>query len=498
MNDVQSAVESARQEYRTKSKGSKIQSALRTCSSRIMFYGAIFDTFSQHHPEYVSLGWGALKFLFVAVLNHEELLVEVSKAVSRIALVLPRIALHSVLYPTPRMQDAVSQLYAKIIEFALMAIKWYKKGKLSHSFTAIIKPFSLGFKPIVEEIAERSKHVDELANAAVKAEIRDLHAEMRDLRIDYHRQSKTMIRLAETISFIQQQYSLQTQSLLALEEQHKQMFRASQLEDIRTVALLEDSAVAANSLEWCRSMRNRRRQRAPTQLPLSELHKLKAWASHPSSSLLLAEGQGVRTSSLDFAADFLDIVLEDGFPVIWALPSIVTEIDDDSLVPSVSSIVRSLVSQALALNEAMVGEGTNSLTPKHFKSVVNIHQWFDLLERCVSSFKQLFIVLDMSAIEAATRHREAEQQNFKISDSIERISRIAQSNGGTVKVICVSWRFTMNIGIDAESIFDDRRLFTDRGRKIERLMRQPRFRADFKRKHQEFRDKFRSSVALGN
>ncbi|KAK1658315.1 hypothetical protein BDP55DRAFT_683009 [Colletotrichum godetiae] len=490
MNDVQSAVETARQEYQTKSKGSKIQSALRTCSSRIMFYGAIFDTFSQHHPEYVSLGWGALKFLFVSVLNHEELLVEISKAVSRIALVLPRAELHSVLYPTPRIQDAVSQLYAKIIEFAIMAIKWYKKGKLSHSFTAIIKPFSLGFKPIVEEIAEQSKHVDELASAAVKAEIRDLHVNIR-------MQNKTILQLTEMVSFMQQQQSLQTQSLLALKEEHIQMFRVSQLEDIRTVALLEDTAVADDSLAWCRSMRNRRRQKAPTQLPLPELYKLRAWASDPSSSLLLAEGQGVKTSSLDFAADFLDIVLEHGYPVIWALSSIVTEVDDNSLVPSITGIIRSLISQALVLNDAVVVEGTNPLTPKHFKSAVTILQWFDILQRCVSTLKRLFIVLDMNAIEAALEQTEAEDQLFRISDFMERITRVCQSGGGTVKVIIVSWKFGADTFIDAETFSDDRHLFTDRGRKTERLMKQPRFRAAFKRKHQIFRDKFRSSIAVG-
>ncbi|KAK1516998.1 uncharacterized protein CCOS01_12547 [Colletotrichum costaricense] len=491
MSDVQSAVESARQEYQAKSKGSKIQSVLTTCSSRIMFYGAIFDTFSQHHPEYVSLGWGALKFLFVAVLNHEELLVEISKAVSRIALVLPRTELHSVLYPTPRMQDAVSQLYAKIIEFALTAIKWYKKGKLSHSFTAIIKPFSLGFKPIVEEIAERSKHVDELASAAVKAEIRDLH-------VNIHRQNKTILQLTEMVSFMQQQQSLQTQSLLALKEEHKQMFRASQLEDIRTVSLLEDTAVADDSLAWCRSMRNRRRQKAPTQLPLSELYKLKAWTSDPSSSLLLAEGQGVKTSSLDFAADFLDTVLEQGYPVIWTLSSIVTDVDDDSLKVSVSGIIRSLISQALALNDAVVSEGINPLTPKHFKSAVSISEWFDIFQRCMSSFQRLLIVLDMNAIESALEQREAEDQVFKMSDFVEHITRVLQSEGGTVKVIVVSWKFYANISIDVESVFDDRRLFTDRGRKIERLMKQPRFRAAFKRGHQNFSDKFRSSIILGD
>ncbi|KAK1464543.1 hypothetical protein CTAM01_17063 [Colletotrichum tamarilloi] len=489
MSDVQSAVESARQEYQAKAKGSKIQSVLTTCSSRIMFYGAIFDTFSQHHPEYVSLGWGALKFLFVAVLNHEELLVEISKAVSRIALVLPRTELHSVLYPTPRMQDAVSQLYAKIIEFALMAIKWYKKGKLSHSFTAIIKPFSLGFKPIVEEIAERSKHVDELASAAVKAEIRDLH-------VNIHRQNKTILQLTEMVSFMQQQQSLQTQSLLALKEEHKKMFRASQLEDIRTVSLLEDTAVADDSLAWCRSMRNRRRQKAPTQLPLSELHKLEAWTSDPSSSLLLAEGQGVKTSSLDFAADFLDIVLEQGYPVIWALSSIVIEHDNDSLLPSVSGIIRSLISQALALNDTMVSEGINPLTPKHFKSAVSIGQWLNILDRCLSTLKRLFIILDMNAIEAAFEKPEAEEQYFKLGDFMEWIGRKSQSKEGIIKIIIVSWRFGANTPIDAEALSEDRHVFTDRGRKIERLMKQARFRAAFRRKHQNFSDKLRSSITL--
>jgi hypothetical protein len=34
-------------------------------SSRICYYGQIFDVLVQHHPEYVSLAWGAMKFLFV-------------------------------------------------------------------------------------------------------------------------------------------------------------------------------------------------------------------------------------------------------------------------------------------------------------------------------------------------------------------------------------------------------------------------------------------------
>lgn len=175
MKDVEGAVAQALKDYQTRSKGSKVQEWLHSCSARVMYYGEVLDTFSNHHPEYVSLAWGAMKFLFMSVLAHEELLAEISKAISNLGDVLPRTELHSILYPTTRMRDAVALLYAKIIEFIIKAIKWCKKGKLRHALTAITHPFELKFKSITDEITLRSRRVDELASAASKAEIRDLH-----------------------------------------------------------------------------------------------------------------------------------------------------------------------------------------------------------------------------------------------------------------------------------------------------------------------------------
>jgi hypothetical protein len=39
--------------------------AWRSLSATISHYGAIMDVLVQHHPEYVSLAWGAFKFLFL-------------------------------------------------------------------------------------------------------------------------------------------------------------------------------------------------------------------------------------------------------------------------------------------------------------------------------------------------------------------------------------------------------------------------------------------------
>lgn len=201
--------------------------------------------------------------------------------------------------------------------------------------------------------------------------------------------------LSDTNAVHQQQSTLISQSLLAFKEESKQIFRSCQIEEIRTTVLLEDIPIADDSLAWCRSMRNRRRHKAPTQILLSELSKLETWASSPSSMLLLAQGKGVRASSLDFATEFLDILAGHDLPSIWALPSTVNGAQEDSSEISVSGVLRSLISQLLVLNPALVTEGANPLTTKQFRTATTIRRWFRLFETCASDFRRLFVVIDM-------------------------------------------------------------------------------------------------------
>lgn len=69
MKDVQEAVYEVKAIYE-KSKISKARVWLDKLSSRIMLYGTVLDTLSQHHAEYVSLVWGAIKFVLVVSDHH--------------------------------------------------------------------------------------------------------------------------------------------------------------------------------------------------------------------------------------------------------------------------------------------------------------------------------------------------------------------------------------------------------------------------------------------
>jgi hypothetical protein len=63
--DVQRIIERSRSTYEDRIQGKKARKWLSRLSSRICHYGRVLDVLVQHHPEYVSLAWGALKFLFV-------------------------------------------------------------------------------------------------------------------------------------------------------------------------------------------------------------------------------------------------------------------------------------------------------------------------------------------------------------------------------------------------------------------------------------------------
>ena len=63
LRGVQDAVAQSLNQYQTQRKGSKAHRWLEKLSQRIHFYGGIVDVYAQHHPEYVALVWGSIKFL---------------------------------------------------------------------------------------------------------------------------------------------------------------------------------------------------------------------------------------------------------------------------------------------------------------------------------------------------------------------------------------------------------------------------------------------------
>lgn len=64
LRDVLDLVLDAKKRYDDMSSQSRIREGLHAFSQRLLYYGTVMDVLVQHHPEYVSLVWGAMKFIF--------------------------------------------------------------------------------------------------------------------------------------------------------------------------------------------------------------------------------------------------------------------------------------------------------------------------------------------------------------------------------------------------------------------------------------------------
>ena len=65
IEDIKDSVNKAKEKYERLSKEKNVQRWLRAFSARIIYYGQVLDVLSQHHPEYVALAWGTVKFVLM-------------------------------------------------------------------------------------------------------------------------------------------------------------------------------------------------------------------------------------------------------------------------------------------------------------------------------------------------------------------------------------------------------------------------------------------------
>ena len=67
IENVRAALVDAHSRYEAVRKDSKAKKWLVKLAERIHFYGGVLDVFAQHHPEYVALAWGSIKFLLTVI-----------------------------------------------------------------------------------------------------------------------------------------------------------------------------------------------------------------------------------------------------------------------------------------------------------------------------------------------------------------------------------------------------------------------------------------------
>ncbi|OAL57159.1 hypothetical protein IQ07DRAFT_29630 [Pyrenochaeta sp. DS3sAY3a] len=390
---VLEAVQAARDKYNNR-RTTKAWKWLTQFSARVNHYGPILDVMVQHHPEYAALVWGAMKILFVGVQNHEESVHQLSKALCRFAECLPRHELKLILYPSPQMQEAISKLYAHLIQFLVRAMRWYQKGKVRRAVGAVFKPFALDFQEQLNEVNELSRSVDDIATTAAQAELRAVHEKFDETNKELSFALMEIKRLRDHVSHEADRvfqvascnHSLSSQIQLDLQS-HTTMIRTIQLNQIISAPFMNDITSSGTSLTYCSAFA--RRQGHAITLASSEVEGLRNWSKNYDISYLIMESRDA-VYGKNLLLNLLQQIQTAKRPIIWALRFA----DYRKQSPSIEYILRTLVLHALEINSNALALQDFPISLASLRGASSQDDWLSILNRCLAGLEMVYIVID--------------------------------------------------------------------------------------------------------
>ncbi|KAI1430062.1 hypothetical protein F5Y12DRAFT_709613 [Xylaria sp. FL1777] len=105
----------------------------------------------------------------------------------RVSLVATRVS--SSIPPRP-LREAVANLYAVLRKFLLRALRWYRHGRVMHVLSSIANPWGLEFEQELDDVERQARAVDELAQSASRAELREAHFQIHEIRCELQAMTK--------------------------------------------------------------------------------------------------------------------------------------------------------------------------------------------------------------------------------------------------------------------------------------------------------------------
>ncbi|KAH6615867.1 hypothetical protein B0J18DRAFT_413199 [Chaetomium sp. MPI-SDFR-AT-0129] len=415
MEDVQSTLSLAKRKYELKPR-SKVFTRLTRFSQRVKYYGAVLDVLAQHHPEYVSLVWGSFKLVFGAVVNHEDQIKQLAKACTQIADLLPRAEITLKLYQTDAVLNEVTNLYISIIDFLRHAVNWYKQGKFRHTWTAIARPWELGFRDYVEDIDLSSRRLERLAQVSSQAELRATHLETSRMREEL---KETRMQLDKLLQITCQTNSLQTQLQLDFTHSRAAIARI-EFNQLLSSPIFSHLPTCGESMSYSRTLRNRRQKRF--KLPGPSIDQLQKWSETEGCTFVLTQCNNGQASK-DFLVNLLDVIQEAKLPSIWALRF---ENYWDKLL-TYKDLLKMLVMHSLQVKPDALTTGAFPVTVGSFREAVDEKDWLSIVNRVLSGIPVVYIVLDADVIGHAMQYNA-----FAATKLLELIPRIISTK---VKVI---------------------------------------------------------------
>ncbi|KAF2020928.1 hypothetical protein BU24DRAFT_416589 [Aaosphaeria arxii CBS 175.79] len=410
MEDVFSFIEKTKRQYDSESQSRRgVFRWLGKFSARLMYYGQVLDVIAQHHPEYVALAWGAIKFIFMSILNHSQLLAEFTKALACIGDALRQTRLTAELYQTDAIKEAIAQLYAHIMLFFQKAMRWYNRSSVGRAVSAIFEPYELEYKDTVEQIKLCAETVEDIANAASRAETRDINITINLVLAEMRKREVKLALMQEEITktrYAQCKMEEVVNSTLLVATTNKTITeridgniqdmtpRIRDIQFSQILQALDTQSSSRGALPLLQSITQRARASRTPHIDSTEiLRSLQDWFSAPRSSFFVVRvGTRAESRARELAGDVITLLQSKDQPVIWRLSSMrgVTE----EATGTVTSVIKELISEILRLDPSLINKHPDELNISQYLANHSETEWLNLLQRFLSRLGKCFIIIE--------------------------------------------------------------------------------------------------------
>ncbi|KAF1998907.1 hypothetical protein P154DRAFT_621387 [Amniculicola lignicola CBS 123094] len=429
LQDVIDEVVKAQDQYEAKHQDSKTKKCIIAFSKRVHYYGKIMDVMVQHHPEYVSLAWGAMKIVFGSIVEHEKLGVTIVMALCEIGDALSRIELAEALYPTPMMKHTIAILYSYIVKFLLRALEWYELSTVSRALQTFTRPAALRYDDLIADIHKATLQVKELSLAGSQAEQRDMHTELRQVHVQQSslidRIESMQTELQKLMALVQQTHQAQVSTEKSISTHIQETIVTNQnvkeayvdirhkLSDIQlTNALTFISSMCSidhkSSYESALIIRQNRRFSSRTKCsPFWKSPRLQTWDTAPTSTLMTLKATfHDRMHIRDFCTNVIEQLLTANTVILWVLkpPQPPPSADSGSIrqeepLYTVFDVLKSLIYQALSLDYTSHTDTVFAFELRKFQAAHSTADYANLLGEILEHFKTVYIIIDVDAVE---------------------------------------------------------------------------------------------------
>ncbi|KAI9764201.1 MAG: hypothetical protein M1840_008591 [Geoglossum simile] len=153
----------------------QVKEGLHIFCSAAHRYTAVMDVLVQQHPEWLSLAYGAVKFLLVVSVNHQELKEKFVYHLENIGSQFEAMQIFVRLHPDERMVNAVSGAYAEFLKFLELSVSWCGENPLVRLGKSIASPWETRVQPHIQQLDKHVKDVQLRVKMHDSARISQLH-----------------------------------------------------------------------------------------------------------------------------------------------------------------------------------------------------------------------------------------------------------------------------------------------------------------------------------